>query len=232
MLDIEAADATIVVGNRGSSDGFGWVPSFIGINVQAFADTYGEPVEGAVDRMTRIIAHEYLHLLTYANYPNHRELRTTPFDRALWTIFFEGIGDYVSVSSQWLPDGKGNYSPRSARTLMELEPVFVKRLELLAAANGAQEEELRAGISMGKFDKKWGSLPFALWLHNEAVRCGERETMRAVFRMERESVLALAARHIQPELRHRIEALQDSAVRARASIETDSMVCIAGMRRE
>lgn len=104
LLDVPPLNAKIVVGNRGSSDGFGWIPSYIGINVQSFADTYGPPTEGATDRMVRITAHEYMHLLTYAFYPNHLELRQTPLDRALWTVFFEGVGDYVSVSRRWLPD--------------------------------------------------------------------------------------------------------------------------------
>ncbi len=208
LFDVPAMDATIVAGNRASSDAFGWVPSHIGINVQSFADTYGPPTDGAAERMIRIVSHEYLHLLTYAFYPNHLEYRQTPLDRALWTMFFEGIGDYVSVSNRWLPDDQGNYSALTANTLVKLGPVFVDRLKKLAIADEQQEEELRFGISDGKFDEKWGSLPIALWLHSEVKRCGEAPTLRAALRLERDGALNLALRHASPEQRTRIGAIE------------------------
>ena len=208
LFDVPLVNAVIVAGNRGSSDGFGWVPDKIGINLQAFADTYGSPAEGATDRMVRIAAHEYLHLVTYAFYEDHLERRKTPIDRALWTMFFEGIGDYVSVSRRWWPDEQGNYSAVSAETLKALEPVLVERLELLLGAEASQEKELRSGIAMGKFDEKWGSLPVALWLHSEAKQCGESATLRTVMRLERRAVLLLAVRHVSPELRPRVLEIQ------------------------
>jgi len=227
LFDVPPMDAVVVAGNRGSSDGFGWVPNHIGINVQAFADTYGSPEQGATDRMVRIVAHEYLHLLTYASYPHHRELRQTPVDRALWTMFFEGIGDYVSMSSRWLPDEQGNYSPTAADTLGELEPVFVARLEKLVTADEVLEKDLRAGIAMGKFDKKWGSLPVALWLHSEVTRCGAADTLRTVFRLERDSVLPLALRYAAPALRPRIKALRDKVGRTQSKIGDAAGGCLA-----
>ena len=207
-FDMRPMDAIVVAGNRGSSDGFAWLPDHIGINVQAFHATYGPPAKGAVDRMTRIVAHEYLHLLTYAFYPDHRTYRTTPLDRALWTMFFEGIGDYVSVSERWKPDENGNDSEVTVRTLEQLEPILVERLEALVDATPEQEKELRRGISMGKFDRKWGSLPVALWLHREAARSGERETLERMIREGRDGVLPLALRHAAPALRPRLEALR------------------------
>jgi hypothetical protein len=204
---IPAFDATIVAGNRGFSDGFAWVPTHIGINVQEFADVYGPPNEEAQARMTRIVAHEYLHLLTYAYYPNHPELRDTPFARALWTMFHEGIGDYVSVSSRWLPEEDGTYSEMTARTLERLEPIFVERPEALATATPATEGQLRSGIAMGKFDEKWGSLPIALWLHTEAALCGEPNVLDAIMRLGPTAVLPLARHYVAPELRARLDDL-------------------------
>jgi len=227
LFDVPPMDAIIVAGNRGSADGFGWVPNHIGINVQAFADTYGPPDEGAADRMVRIAAHEYLHLLSYAFYPNHRQLRKTPLDRALWTVFFEGIGDYVSVSSRWLPDDQGNYSSVAAETLKELEPIFVRQLEKLATTSDEHERELRTGIAMGKFDEKWGSLPFALWLHREAKQCGEMGTLRTMFRLERDGVLQLALRHTAPELDSRIKVLQEKVEMTHGSIADQNTACLA-----
>ena len=210
LFDVSSINAVIVAGNRGSSDGFGWVPDHIGINVQAMADTYGPPDNGAMDRMTRIAAHEYLHLLTYAYYPEHLDHRRSPIDRALWTIFFEGIGDYVSASSRWLPDDDGNDSPQAAATLAELEPVFVDRLERLFDADETTEHELRVGIASGRFDRKWGSLPFALWLHREVRTAGEAATLRAVMREHKDGVLEFAERHIDPSLRDRIRNLRQA----------------------
>ena len=207
FFDLEPFDATVAAGNRGSSDGFGWVPTFVGINVQAFHDAYGAPDGGAVDRMTRIVAHEYLHLLTYAFYPDHRERRDTPLNRALWTMFFEGIGDYVSVSARWLPDADGAESPTARATLQRLEPILVERLEAFVDASEEEERALRRGIAMGKFDEKWGSLPVALWLHAEAVTRGERALLEETIRLGPASVLPLALRHAAPELRPRLEAL-------------------------
>ena len=231
LFDVPPIDAIIVAGNRGSSDGFGWVPNYIGINLQAFVDAYGPPGENAADRMVRIAAHEYLHLLSYAFYPDHHELRDTPLDRALWTIFFEGIGDYVSMSGRWLPDQDGSYSKIAAERLKELEPILVDRLEKLAAASKELEDELRAGISMGRFEEKWGSLPFALWLHREVSRCGEADTLRAVLRLERDSVLLLALRHATPRLMPRIKAVQDGLGRMPDSVAGSNSTCLA-LRRE
>jgi len=229
LFGLTAHPAVILVGNRGSSDGFGWVPDKIGINVEAFAESYGPPDEAAVDRMVRIVAHEYLHLLTYAHYTNHRELRETPLDRALWTVFFEGIGDYVSVSDRWLPDERGRYSPVTAETLARLEPVFAERLEKLIGADRSAERDLRANISMGKFDQKWGSLPFALWLHSETARCGEAPTLRRVLELERDAVIPLALRYADPALHDRLRAIHDQVGRERISIDPAS--CLASVRR-
>ncbi len=201
-------DVVVAAGNRASSDAFAWVDSHIGINLEAFGEAYGEPDDGGVDRMTRILSHEYVHLLSYALYPDHRELRDTPLNRALWTMFFEGIGDYFSLSNRWQPEADGSYSPVTAETLQRLEPVLVDRLEALAEADSASaESELRAGISMGKFDEKWGSLPVALWLHSEAARRGEQELLASTIRLNREAVLPLALRWISSEYQGRVRAL-------------------------
>jgi len=227
LFDVALLDPTIVVGNRGSSDGFGWEPRHIGINVQAFAETYGPPDGDALDRMVRIVSHEYLHLLTYAYYEHHRELRQTPLDRALWTIFFEGIGDYVSMSNRWLPDEDGTYSSIADVTLGELEPVFVERLEQLASADAGSEPELRAGIAMGRFNRKWGSLPFALWLHSEVRECGESETLRAVFQLQRDGVLALAERHAAAVHVPRLRALRSAVGRKLPAENAARGACLA-----
>lgn len=207
IFNVTPIHATIVAGNRGSSDAFAWLPNNIGINVQAFAKTYGIPDDGAIDKMTRILMHEYVHLLTYAYYPDHRERRKTPIDRALWTMFFEGMGDYISLSSRWLR-GEDGVEPEVARTtLARLEPKLVARLEKLLRADDETEAELRRGISMGRFDEKWGSLPVALWLRSEAALCGETATLRAFLGLERTGVLMLAHRHAAEHLQSRIRKL-------------------------
>ena len=71
-------------------------------------------------------------------------------------MFFEGIGDYVSVSARWYPDEQGRPSAVAAEALGRLEPILVERLEALVDATPEQESELRRQIAMGKFDQKWG----------------------------------------------------------------------------
>ena len=230
LLGVAPLDARVVAGNRGSSDGFGWVPDHIGINVQALADTYGPPDREATDRAVRIVAHEYIHLLTYAFFPDHRERRRTPLDRALCTLFFEGLGDYVSVSRRWLPDAEGTASPAAADALRRLEPILVERLEQFVDADDEREKALRAGISMGRFDEKWGSLPVALWLHSEVKRCGEAATLRTILHLERDGVLLLAERHAAPALQPRIRALHDRIDRARTAA-APTATCLAHRRR-
>lgn len=200
-------DAVVHVGNRASADAFGWVDDHIGINVEAFVDAYGPPADGSVDRMRRIIAHEYVHLLTYAVHPDHREHRDNPLHRALWTAFFEGLGDYVSMSRRWLPAENGTPSDVTARTLAVLEPIFVERLEALATATAAEEHALRRGICTGRFDRKWGSLTVALWLRAEARERDEVDVLRDAIRQHREGVLPLAMKHIRADLRDRVRAL-------------------------
>jgi hypothetical protein len=227
LFDVQPINAVIVAGNRGSSDGFGWEPDHIGINLQAFADTYGLPGDAATDRMVRIVSHEYLHLLSYSFYPGHRQLRDTPIDRALWTIFFEGIGDYVSLSSRWMPADNGAYADIAAERLGVLEPILFERLEKLVTADETREAELRSGISMGRFEEKWGSLPFALWLHREVRLCGEPGTLQAALRLERDGVLLMASRHAGSEYRQRILRLQEAVGRSSIVTGGSSTECIA-----
>ena len=105
----------------------------------------------------------------------------------------------------------GGYSPVTAQTLQRLEPIFVERLEASVSASPEEEVELRRGISMGKFDEKWGSLPVALWLRSEAKVRGERETLEAMIRLGPDGVLPLALRYAAPELRRRLEVLAKTA---------------------
>lgn len=216
-FELAPFDAVVAVGNRGSSDGFGWVPRQIGVNLEAFHEAYGPPDEGAVDRMTRIVAHEYVHLLNYERYPDHMEVRDTPLNRALWTMFHEGIGDYVSMSSRWWPAEDGTYSPVARETLERLEPILVERLEAAVVAGPAEEVELRRSIAMGKFDEKWGSLPVALWLRSEAAVQGEQATLDWIVRAGPEGVLPLALRHADPKYRPRLRAVATAREAARSS---------------
>ena len=89
----------------------------------------------------------------------------------------------------------------------EVQVEVVERLEALATADKVEERQLRKGIAMGKFDRKWGSLPVALWLHTEVRQSGEDEVLRETVRLHREGVLPLAMRHIAPEYRDRLAAL-------------------------
>jgi len=204
---IEPFPMIVTVGNRSGRDGFGWKPDHLAIDVEAFTAVYGSPDEDALDRMQRILAHEYVHLLTYAAFRDRQVKSATPLDRALWTMFFEGMVDYYSASKRWRPGSDGRDSPASAEALARLEPVLVERLEALASASPSDEPALREGISMGRFDHHWGSLPVAIWLHKEARQRGSRVVLQEYVSLGRAGILPLALRHVAPELRPRVSAL-------------------------
>ncbi len=127
----------------------------------------------------------------------HRVPRDTPLERALWTCFHEGLGNYRSLSEKWrTPEGALTDHARAA--LARLEPIFVEKMAALTlASNAAQEEQLLAGIDRGRFDQKWGAVTVALWLADEAR--GDDRNLKAWVNAGPAGVLTLARRHLSPD---------------------------------
>lgn len=154
----------VAVGNQGGNDAFSPGPAAIAFDLQRLQALYGDAGDPAnADRIDRFFAHEFTHVMHKAWQRQHGFEPATPLEAALWESAREGIGNYRSLSARWR-DANGDLTEHAIATLARLEPVFVERFAALAHANEAEAEALRAGLSMGPFEDKWGALPVALWL--------------------------------------------------------------------
>ena len=161
--------ASIVIGNGGGEDAFTHDPVTIGFDVARLHAEYGDatlPENRA--RIDRFFRHEYTHLLQKAWLREHPYDASTPLRAALLGVWAEGLGNYYSLSEKWRGD-----SETAATARAELEPRLIARLAALACASGDDARALTAGLSMGRFDRKWGALPVALWLEADPAAIRE-----------------------------------------------------------
>lgn len=144
----------IVLGNQNGEDAFGIGGETIYFDLSALSRLYG-PVaaSGKRERLDRIFAHEYTHVLQTRWEATHAFRVTTPFGRALRQLWREGLGNMYSLSDEWVTSS-GDPTPMAQEALEELEPIFVDRLRRLRAASESEEGELRQGLSSGPFAKK------------------------------------------------------------------------------
>jgi len=193
---------TLVVGNQHGEDGFGLGEDVIYFDLSALARNYGaasEPANAA--RLERFFDHETTHVLHGRWERMHPQPVGTPLERALWAMAREGLGNLRSLSETWVGPG-GELTPLARETLAELEPILVERLEKLARARAEEESALIKGLSWGPFRKKWGALPVALWLAEESR--GDDRALRPFVSAGSAGVLALARRHLAPDLAQRL----------------------------
>lgn len=212
------ARVLIVTGNRGAEDAFTHDSVTIGFDLAALQANYGDAGEPENHgRMDRFFRHELVHLLQKARFVRHPFALETPLQRALAEIWGEGLGNHESLSERWLSH-ENRRSPTAARALAELEPRFVARLAALACATPEAAGPLTAGLSWGRFDRKWGALPVALWLEAEP---GPRpEALRRFVVAGPEGVWELAARHLTEHLRGALsEARAAASLCAQATAE-------------
>jgi len=200
----------IVLGNQNGEDAFGIGSDTIYFDLSALSRIYG-PVAapGNRERLDRIFAPECTHVLQTRWEATHAFRVATPFDRALRQLWREGLGNMYSLSDEWVTPS-GDLTGRAQRALEELEPIFVDRLRRLHMASEIEEGELRQGLSSGPFAKKWGALPVALWLAQEAKGDGRR--LRRWVRAGSDGVLDLARKHLGAGLASQLP-LPDSASR-------------------
>jgi hypothetical protein len=193
------AAVAIVVGNRGAEDAFTHDSVTMGFDLAALQANYGGAgLPENRDRIDRFFRHEFVHLLQKARLSHHPFAKSTPLEAALAEIWAEGLGNYHSLSERWLSQD-GERSPAAARALAELEPRFVARLAALACATPEAAAPLVADLSWGRFDRKWGALPAALWLEAEP---GPRdEALRRFISAGPQGVWDLADRHLPARLR-------------------------------
>lgn len=178
--------ATIVIGNGGGHDAFTHDATTIGFDVARLHAEYGDAaLPENRERIDRFFRHEYVHLLQKAWLREHPYDASTPLRAALLGIWAEGLGNTYSLSERWRGDAEAAQHARA-----ELEPRFVARLAALACASKADADALTADLSMGRFDRKWGALPVALWLQAEPG--SERDLVLA----GPEGIWDLATRHL------------------------------------
>ena len=188
------AKARIVLGNQHGEDAFGIGGDTIFFDLSALARLYG-PAAAADNRelLDRIFAHEFSHVLQSRWESMHPFRVATPWDRALRQMWREGLGNLYSLSEEWVT-ASGDLTPRALGAIAELEPTFVDRLCRLRTASESEEPELRRGLSSGSFAEKWGALPVALWLAQEAK--GDGLPLRHFVQAGSDGVLLLARRHL------------------------------------
>ena len=190
-------EVLIVLGNRGGEDAFTHDPTTIGFDLAALQEEYGAAgLPENLDRVDRFFRHEYTHLFQKAWLREHPHPTDSPLQAALADIWAEGLGNYYSLSARWRAVD-GELSPTAQETLADLAPRFAARLSALACASAESAAPLLADLSRGRFDRKWGALPAALWLDAEMSRSGQ--VLGAFVRAGPEGVWDLAERHL-PDL--------------------------------
>lgn len=195
------ARVDLLFGNRGGDDGFTHSSATICLDLSQWVENYGEPADPT--RVNRILSHEYTHLLTksWLDRRGGSVKRDTPLNRALWELFYEGLGHYCSLSDKWLPKN-GRLPDAAIKALRGLEPILVERLIKLKSASPNEEKMLTDGLSSGPFQKKWGALPVALWLALEAD--GDGTKLQRWIEAGPGGILDLAAKHLPKTLNERL----------------------------
>ncbi len=195
-------NVSVVVGNSGARDAYTYTekfPSTIFFNVSVFVRSYGRANDNTnQDRIDRIFAHEFTHLLQHRWSEVNPYPLANPFERALTVSYKEGFGHYRSISNKW-KDENGRITQHAQKTLRGLEVAFVDRMLGLKQASGEEAEVLMQGLAMGPFHKKWGALTVALWLVKESN--GDDQALIKWVESGPEGILTLANIHLPEELK-------------------------------
>lgn len=193
---------TVLLGHLGGNDAFVFAPSTICFDLERLVLEYGNgSTTQNADRIDRFFAHEFTHIIHKAWAKDHRPSLRTPLDRALWECLTEGLGHYRSLTAKWV-DRDGSLTEHAKGVLHSLAPIFAERMYALDRATEVDVGPLLQGLSEGRFDRKWGALPVALWLAQETHR-NDRELRRWVDAGP-EGVLVLAMKYLPEELRKQL----------------------------
>lgn len=148
-------DSVIVVtGLAEVDDAFTFKNHIIALTLNSFLSNYGS-VNDTTNKakLSRIFQHELSHLYAKRWMQKNPVKLTNPFSRALWECWYEGIGNYFSLSNQWKTIGQ-NENELVTKTLNELVPIFTTRMIALSTASVENEPQLIEGLSRGQFSKK------------------------------------------------------------------------------
>lgn len=192
----------ILLGNRGGSDAFTYAPITICFDLSQLLQQYGVATSSENhSRIDRFFAHEFAHIMHKAWRKQRGVEFISPFEFALWECLTEGLGNYRSLSNKLL-QGQGELTPHAQEVLQRLQPIFVERLAALEHASEEDATQLMAGLSSGAFEKKWGALPVALWLAQEAR--GDERNLRKWVEAGPVGVLHLAQKYLPEELKRKM----------------------------
>ena len=206
------AHITVVLGNRGAEDAFTHDAVTIGFDLSALQRAYGDAAGPENrDRLDRFFRHEAVHLMQKGWWGRQPYATDTPLRAALADMWSEGLGNRESLSGRWTPNN-GTPSAATARALEVLGPRLVARLGALAClAPGSAADALLQDLSSGPFTEKWGALPVALWLADDA-RADSTIVPRFVAEGP-EGVWSLARRHLPPPLAAALSEVERAAAR-------------------
>jgi len=200
--DIKIPDKiSVVAGNTGNDDAFVFkkIETKIFFNLSVLAVEYGDAeTQENRDRIDRLFAHEFTHLLHYQWFKKNPYKLTTPLKKALKKCLVEGIAHYRSISDKWR-DKNGHITDYAEKTLTLLEPVFVQKLAAINKASVNEAEELMQDLSKGRFDKKWGALTVALWFVKESA--GDDKKLIKWIDSGPDGILILAFNHLPVTLK-------------------------------
>ena len=188
----------IILGNVGGSDAFIAENINIAFDLSRMQLLYGSAdSQSNTDRVDRFFAHEFTHLLHKEWRRTYQPSIQTPLEQALWGCLAEGLGNYRSLSARWT-NAQGDLSQHAKDVLTRLQPVLVERLSALEHASTEEAGELMKGLSLGPFEEKWGALPVALWLTQEAK--GDDRVLQEWVDAGPWGIVDLAAKHLPAEL--------------------------------
>jgi hypothetical protein len=192
---------SVVAGNFGKVDAFASqeFETKIFLNLSVLVREYGNAAtQENKDRIDRLFAHEFTHLLHYQWFKKNPYIPVTPLDKALEKCLVEGIGHYRSISHKW-QDKNGHITDHAEKTLISLEPVFVQKFIAINNATETEAAELMKNLSMGRFSEKWGALTVALWFVKESV--GDDKNLIKWINYGPNGILTLALKHLPLDLK-------------------------------
>ena len=197
----------VLLGYLGNDDGFTFRRQTVCLDLTALQNAYGDANLPENDnRVDRIYAHEYTHLLHKEWALKNKYEPSTFKDSILWECLYEGIGMYRSLNPKWLPVN-GTLPTITTSTLEDLCAVFTERLIIIESGTTFTEEEkvmLQANLSRGQVNKKWGAFPVAIWLSLEAE--GKDENLIYWINKGPEAVIHLAAKYLSGKNRETLQA--------------------------
>ncbi|HKO82510.1 MAG TPA: hypothetical protein VJU78_19005 [Chitinophagaceae bacterium] len=205
FVNVEISDTTyVLLGYRGRDDGFTYGYQTVCLDLTALNSEYGRAdLPENSNRIDRIFAHEYTHLL-HKLWAKKMELKLQAFrDSILWECLYEGIGMYRSLNPKWIPV-QGVLPDITKAALDNLYPTFVDRLITIQTNNALTAEEkkqLNKNLSRGAVNQKWGAFPVAIWLSLESN--GDDKKLRDWINKGPAAVIQLAKKYLNGEHRQK-----------------------------